>query len=410
MKRVLLIIVTALLTLSSCWKETPATEEGRTYALSSLRFDFIIDRVETKGIKAGWESGDKVFVFFSGVTNAYVTMSFDGTNWSSSSNGQVNLNQTGVLTAIYLPYVRNVHPVYSNGWHFADVSETYFLKAEKVEYYIQDTNHQIATRGARLAMTKANEESAQFFVPKAPEQDETLRLACNVVTPTGLADIASDGTVTSSGGSQGAWMTGYPATVAGEEGFYFYGMIADAPGPDTYFALKDADGTYYKHYYKGNTTLLPRRSYQLPLFADWSGVGADAPANVGGYLWYSLNDGASSPLETGTPSAVQPQPSGQKLIPSKTAWEGLLDPERATRVSLTIDGVSGVLMVDKLAPSQYFFLHEGEYWSSADGFFFRVASDGTCTVESGTPESAYVRAILDASGGNIIDPINGGDI
>lgn len=139
-------------------------------------------------------------------------------------------------------------------------------------------------------------------------------------------------------------------------------------------------------------------------------MGADAPANVGGYLWYSLNDGASSPLETGTPSAVQPQPSGQKLIPSRTAWEGLLDPEKALRVSMTIDGVPGVLMVDKLAPSQYFFLHEGEYWSSATGFFFRVASDGTCTVESGTPESAYVRAILDASSGNIIDPINGGDI
>ncbi len=411
MKKGLLIIITALLALSSCWKETPAVEEGCTYALSSLRFEFVIDRAETKGIKTGWESGDKVFVFFSGVTNAYVTLSFDGTGWSSSpSSGLARLTQTGVLTAVYLPYVGNVLPEYSDGWHFAAVSESYFLKAEKVEYYIVDQDHQGATLGARLAMTKANEGSAQFFVPKAPEQNETMRLACNVVTPTGLAGIASDGTVTSSGASQGAWMTGYPATVAGEEGFYFYGMIADAPGPDTYFALKDADGTYYKHYYKGNTTLLPRRSYQLPVFADWSGVGVDAPANVGGYLWYSLNDGASSPLETGTSSAVQPQPSGEKLIPSKTAWEGLLDSQKAVQVPMTIDGVSGVLMVDKLSPSQFFFLHEGEYWSSATGFFFRVAPGGTCTVESGTPESAYVRAILDVSSGNIIDPINGGDI
>ena len=122
MKRVLLIIVTALLTLSSCWKETPVVEEGRTYALSSLRFEFIIDRVETKGIKTEWESGDKVFVFFSGVTNAYVTMSFDGTDWSSSaSSGLAKLNQTGVLTAVFLPYVGNVQPEYSEGWHFASV-------------------------------------------------------------------------------------------------------------------------------------------------------------------------------------------------------------------------------------------------------------------------------------------------
>ena len=410
MKRVLLIIVTALLTLSSCWKETPAVEEGRTYALSSLRFEFIIDRVETKGIKTEWESGDKVFVFFSGVTNAYVTMSYNGTSWSSASNGAANLNQTGNLTAIYLPYVGDVQPTYSDGWHFPAVSESYFLKAEKVVYYIQDMDHQVSTLGATLAMTKANDDSAQFFIPKVLWQNETMRLACNVVTPTGLAGIASNGTITSSIGSQGAWMTGYPATVAGEEGLYFYGMIEETPGSDTYFVLKDNDGTYYKHYYKGNTTLAPRKSYQLPVWDNWPGVGNDVQVNVGGYLWYSLNDGASTPLQTGTASSVQPQAAGQKLIPSKTAWGGLLDSEKATLVPMTIGGVPGVLVVDKLIPSQYFFLTEGDYWSSATGFYFRVASDGTCSVETGTPESAYVRAILNVNSGSIIDPIDGGEI
>jgi len=411
MKKVLLILVTALLTLSSCRKETPAVEEGRTYALSSLRFEFIIEREETKGIKTDWENGDKVFVFFAGVTNAYVTMSFDGTDWSSShSSGLAQLNQTGVLTAVFLPYVGNVHPEYSDGWHFASVSESYFLIAEKVEYYIQDTDHQVATLGARLAMTKANDESTQFYVHKEPGQNETMRLACNVVTPTGLDAIASDGTVTSSVGSQGAWMTGYPATVAGEQGFYFYGTIAETPGSDTYFALKDQGGTYYRHYYKGNTTLLPRKSYQLPVLDNWAGVGADVQVSVGGYLWYSLNDGASSPLEPGDSSDTQPQGDGQKLIPSKTAWGGLSDSEKATQVSMTIGGVSGVLMVDKLSPSQYFFMPEGDYWSSADGFFFRVASDGTCSVVSGTPASAYVRAIMNVISGSLIDPIDGGKI
>ena len=410
MKKVLLILATALLALSSCQRETPV-EEGRTYALSSLRFDITIDRLETKGIKSGWESGDKVFVFFSGVTNAYVTMSFDGTAWSSSpSNGAVSLTQTGELTAIYLPYVGNVTPVYSEGWHFAAVSESYFLKAEKVDYYIQDMGHQVATLGAVLTMKKANDASSQFYVPKAPGANETMKLACSVAAPTGLAGIASDGTVTSSGGSQGDWMTGYPATVDGEEGFYFYGMIAETPGPDTYFALKDNNDTYYKHYYKGNKTLISRRSYQLPDFSDWPGVGEHAPANVAGYLWYSLSDGASSPLETGTPSGVQPQSAGQKLVPSKTAWEGLLDPEKALRVSVTIDGVPGVLVVDKLLPTQFFFLREGDYWCSAGGFYFRVAPGGTCSVESGTPESAYVRAIIDVNSGGIIGPIDGGEI
>ena len=408
MKKVLLILVTALLALSSCQRETPA-EEGRTYALSSLRFDITIDRLETKGIKNGWESGDKVFLFFSGVTGAYVTMSYDGTSWSSSpSNGSVSLTQTGELTAIYLPYVGNVKPVYSDGWHFASVSDSYFLQAEKVKYYIRDMGNQLATLGATLAMTKANDASAQFYVPKTPEQNETMKLSCNVAIPTGLAGIASDGTISSSGGFPGEWMTGYPATVGGEQGFYFYGMIAPAPGSNNYFALKDNNGTYYKHYYKGGTTLTDRRSYQLPAFENWSGVLDQV--NVAGYLWYSLNDGATSLLEAGTPSGTQPSAEGQSLIPSRTAWEGVLDQEKATHFFLTIGGVPGVLVVDKLLSTQYFFLCEGDYWSSANGSFFRVASGGTCSVESGTPESAYVRRILSVTSGGLTDPIDGGEI
>lgn len=410
MKKGLLILITALLALSSCRKEIPV-EEGRTYALSSLRFDVTIDRLETKGIKGGWESGDKVFLFFSGVGDAYVTLSYNGSSWSSTpSNGSVSLTQTGTLTAVYLPYVGNVQPAYSDGWRFASVSESYFLQAVKVEYHIREMGNQVATLGARLQMTKANDASTQFFVPKTPEQNETMLLACNVVTPTGLGGIASDGTVSSSGGSQGDWMTGYPATVDGEQGFYFYGMIADTPGPNTYFALKDNSGTYYKHYYKGNTTLLPRKSYQLPAFADWPGVGNDVQVNVGGYLWNSLSNGASSPLETGTSYTIQPQAGGLQLIPSRTAWNGLLDSQKATQVSMTLGGVSGVLMVDQLIPNQYFFLCSGDYWCSSNGYFFRVASDGSCSVASGTPESAYVRTIMNVTSGGITDPIDGGEI
>lgn len=411
MKKVLWMLVIALFALSSCRKEIPVEEEGRTYALSSLRFDVTINRLGTKGIKSGWESGDKVFLFFSEVTNAYVTMSFDGSSWSSTpSNGSVSLSQTGELTAIYLPYVGNVQPVYSDGWRFAAVSASYFLQAVKVEYTIREMSNQAATLGADLDMTKANDASTQFFVPKTPGQNETMQLACNVVTPTGLDGIASDGTVSSSGGSQGDWMTGYPATVDGEQGFYFYGMIADTPGTDNYFALKDNNSTYYKHYYKGNTTLLSRKSYQLPAFDNWPGVGNDVQVNVAGYVWNSLTDGASSPLETGTSFNVRPQADGVKMIPSRTAWEGLLDSQNATQVAMTIGGVSGVLMVDQLIPSQYFFLCSGDYWCSASGSFYRVASDGTCSVESGTPESAYVRRIINVISGGITDPIDGGEI
>ena len=407
MKKILLILVTALLALASCRKETAVVEESHTCALSSLRFDITIERLETKGIKRGWENGDKVFIFFKDVNNAYVTMSYNGSTWSSTpSDGEVNLSQNGQLTAIYLPYVGDATPSYSDAWHFASGTDSYYLKAQQVDYYIREMDNQAATLGAKLVMTKANDASAQFYVPKSPGQNETMQLACNVVTPTGLASIALNGTVSSSSGSQGRWLTGYPATVDGEQGFYFYGMIADAPGSDNYFVLKDNGN--YKHYYKGSTTLTTRGSYQLPAFDDWPAVAENV--NVAGYEWYSLNDGASSLLEAGTLSSESPSAQGQSLIPSKTAWEGLLDSEKATRVPMTIGEVPGVLVVDKLLPAQYFFLHEGDYWSSAGEYFFKVATGGDCSVVSGTPATAYVRRILNVTSGGFIDPIDGGEI
>lgn len=420
MKKVLLILIAALLAFASCRKETPAVEECRTYALSSLHFDITIERLETKGIKSGWENGDKVFIFFSGVNSAYVTMSFNGTAWSSTpSDGEVVLPPTGRLTAVYLPYVGIETPTYTDAWRFASGTDSYFFKAEQVEYYIRDMESQIATLGAKIVMTKANDASAQFYVPKTPGVGETMQLACNVVTPTGLASIALDGTVTSSSGTQGAWLTGYPATVGGETGFYFYGMIADTPGSHNYFALKDNNVSYYKHYYK-NTTLLGRKSYQLPDFDNWPGVGDDIYVGVGGLYWCSVNEGATSPLMLGTTENTQPSSNiaASKIAPSSTQW-GVLEGNTVNQIPLTVAGVTGVLMVDGTNSSQYFFLPGGgvgttEYWNSSGGSYFQIAANaGTGSTVSGTPASAYVRLIVNPGAqynGGFNNPDDGGEL
>ena len=414
MKRTLLILVTVLLALASCRKEIPVVEEGCTYSLSSLRFEFTIDRLETKGIKSGWENGDKVFIFFSGVNSAYVTMSYNGSAWSSTLTGTGDLSQTGTLTALYLPYVA-VTPSFNNGvWSFGSGTNSYFLITEKGEYYIRDMADNPATLGAKLVMTKANATCSQFYVPKTPGNGETMQLACNVVTPTGLASIALDGTVSSSSGVQGAWMTGYPATVATEQGFYFYGTIAQTPGSDNYFALRDNSGTYYKHYYKGSTTLLANKSYQLPDFDNWSGVGEDIYVGVGGLYWCSVNEGAASPLSMGTAESSRPSSNiaASKIAPSSTQW-GVLTGNTVTRVPLTVAGVTGVLMIDGTSASQYFFLPNGDYWSSTTGAFFRVGANGTTSLESGTPASAYVRLVVNPGAeynGDFTDPVDGGEL
>ena len=84
MKKLSLILCAAF-AIAACGTIAPENEIQETpITVQDLVFDFAVHYPgETKAVKKGWESGDKVFVFFEGVTTGYVTMTHSGSGWGT---------------------------------------------------------------------------------------------------------------------------------------------------------------------------------------------------------------------------------------------------------------------------------------------------------------------------------------
>ena len=296
MRKSLFILLLVLAALSSCRKEYPVEQPAVTYDISQLRFNLIINYpATTKAVKSGWENGDKVFIFFTGKTSGYVTIVFDGNNWSApSASGTVSFSETsGTLTAIYLPYGNDATASYGTEWSFSSGTDSYFLSAEKTDYSIEDTGD-IATLGAALNMTGPN-DYAQLFIPDSGASG-TINLACNFLQPAGLANVASDGTVSEkTSGAGGGWITGFADTIGEDKGYYFSGKLSGS-GQECYFAVNNSGS--YCHYYKHRSTAVAGRgAYRLPALsaADWQGFSSSQYVMIAGEHWCTVNSGAATP-------------------------------------------------------------------------------------------------------------------
>lgn len=434
MKKTLLLFSVALLALAGCRKETPAARDA--YDLSSLRFEFSIEYPETsKAVKSGWVSGDKVFILFSGVTTAYVSLTYGDDSWGEpvltvTGDGDTpTLPSSGTLTAVYLPYGKSAAPAYSgSAWSFSAGADSYFLAAEKVNYFITDPSVQAASVIATLYMAP-REGYVQFFVPYAGADGSTIRLACNSVVPAGLDGIAEDGTVAEASGMQGGWMTGYADTIGEEEGYYVSGKVVDSPGLNYYFALEHGTSpSYYKNSYKGRTEPVAQRgAYKLPAFGDWPVVQNSAGVafvELAGLIWASANLGAAGSWELGTPcafdavdEAISDAYDGPKTLAMDAEWTALLDPENADWIPLTVAGTSGFLVVDKsgATPLQFFFLPRGANYWTKEGHYLQVDVDTAPElVTAGEPPAeAYVRVITSTASlyvGGFVSPVDGHEI
>ena len=429
MKKILLLLAVALCALSACRKELP--ESAGASGVPGLRFEFIIEYPDaSKAVKSGWASGDKVFVFFSGVTTDYLTLTYDGSAWGTptfalSATPAPDLGASGTLTAVFLPYgSSSASATYSAGsWTFDQGADSYFLAAEKVKYYVTDPDDQPATVGATLYMA-AREDYAQFYVP-ATSPTGTIRLACNAVQPAGLASISADGTVTElTTGVQGDWMTGYADTIDGEAGYYVSGKVAEGADEDCGFALEygTAPSLYYKNYYKKREEVIAvRGAYKLPALGDWPGVqDADGVAfpEVGASRWAASGIGAADPWAVGssiafsaTDAAIAAAYSGQKVLPSDAEWEVLLDENNAVWVPMTLGGTPGYLIKESGDnPRHYFFLPRGANYWTANAHYLQVPAD-PATAPAIKTDGAVTEACVRAVSGQdffAIEAINAG--
>ena len=378
-------LIGAALALAACIKETPVEESVASEDLTSIVFDFTINRPgETKAVKPGWENGDRVYIFFEDVTTGYVTMDYDGTKWSTPTlNGSATvaaLTESGKkLTAVYLPYNNADTCTYNDPdpsdeypgiWEFGNSMtnvNSYCLRAEKVAYTVTIASG-IATLAATLNMT-APWDFVQVFIPDASASG-TITMSCNSLESYCFGCVDVDGTIEDYS-SLGSQITGYAATIGGETGYYFSGVlpadwsvITSSFGNEWYMTF-EYKGTYYDFYKHVDSYITAGTAIKLDK-NHLHQVGPGYYVTIGGCQWSTVNCGADVPWQyfyTGdrsnanifVPWGTNPPAllSGER-IPSRAEAESLYSATNQYWVIVN-DGIEGFLCVDKTDDSKFVF-------------------------------------------------------
>ena len=387
MKKLYLILCAAL-AIVACGKIAPENEVQETpITVQDLVFDFTVHYPgETKAVKAGWESGDKVFVFFEGVTTGYVTMSYSGSGWGapafSGTASVTDLTASGKkLTAIYLPFGNAATASYDEGWKFSTTYYSYYMRAEKVAYTV-NTADGITTLSATMDMVNPD-DYVQFFIEDGEATDGGYILGTDAVIPVGVAAIAADGTISETTDKEAKDdLPGYAYDNGETKGYIFSGKLVDG-----YNYRHDDDYCYYfaktkveadpasntraDLFVKRGSALASHAAVKLPVHDNgrWVSVGDNVTVEMGSELgsWYTCNYGASVPEDVGTKcnwadaSAVGTLPAQSKF--ETVSWS-------AYRTWMAIHGKEG-LVVKPHDGNGFIFLpktddDESTYWSSTE--------------------------------------------
>lgn len=309
-----MIVLSAVLALLSCGKIDMEQPSATPYT-----YDITITRADdTKAVKADWESGDVVYVFFSNVeAPKYLKFTYDGTAWTRTQyNGATaesfSYPGSGNMTAIYLPY-GNDAVVSADGTSFKfDKSYTsYYLKAEKTPYTVSGTvvsgtlSMEAPEGFVQFAMPmsgEVNSTATTFFRTTNPSNSEdiTYTLSDDNLKPVSFASVASDGTVNQETAAAGAPITGY--IYGGDINFSgVLSSMANGTAADYEFTFVNNNGTaetYDDVTYRlsGNKTLSYKAAIKFPAISSsaWK-VPAPSFVEINGVKWATCNIGATTP-------------------------------------------------------------------------------------------------------------------
>ena len=373
----LYLILCAVLALVACGKLSSG--DGLPEAVDSVQdlvFDFTVNYPgQTKAVKGGWETGDKVFVFFEDVTTGYVTMSYGASGWGTPVfNGTADvsaLTEMGkTLTAVFLPFGSSATATFEGEWRFSTTYYSYYMRAERVPYTVNTTDG-ITTLSADMDMVNP-EGYVQFFINESGGMDGEYALGCDAVIPVGVASITADGTVSETsdktaaddlpsysydGGSlfSGKLVEGY--NYKHDDDFYYY------------FALiNTADNSRADLFVRREQELASHAAVRLPspYIGKWVPVGAGITVDLGSGrgTWHTCNFGASAPEELGT--MCNWDDAYAAGLPSKS----VLDSQSLVMICIAIHGQEGLVIEDS-DTNGFIFLpknkgQEGQYWTSTE--------------------------------------------
>ncbi len=308
MKQFIIILLASAVSMVACTKEIVQPEK-EFEDITAITFNLTAQHPEeaaTKAVKSGWEDGDVVFVFFSGVAAPkYLKMSYNQGIWTSTemdgdtpgSLGLANGN-SGTMRAVFLPFGNNLSVTVSESrFVFSEIQYTYYLTAT-LPYTVTDNT----VSGAFDMQIPTN--YVQLYITDAEAVDNAYTLGCDAVIPTGIAYINTNGSITETSDKTYADdMPGY----AYKGGYLFSGKLNTSYFStysfNYYFAKTKVNDKSREDYYSNYKRLQSHSAVKLPDNGSnsWQKVGPDESVTLkkqnGDEIgkWYTCNYGESVP-------------------------------------------------------------------------------------------------------------------
>ena len=237
MKKITLLTIfgLALMALSACNKE-------EVTASRTLKLDLNITHgSDTKAVKTGWESGDKIYVFFGKPadhpTPAYLTLTFDGSSWTEAwtagLEAEIASTASGKLHAVYTPGKLGTisYSPYDKRYNFNGSDPGWYLKCENVSYTVSE-----GVLAATLNMARPS-DFVQFYLEGQAANAGKLQFSGDKILKVEVSGLDQTGF------RQGNYNYGRPIDgVAYKGGLMFSGLLkSDARGIETSHTLKITD-------------------------------------------------------------------------------------------------------------------------------------------------------------------------
>ena len=237
MKKITLLTIfgMALMALSACNKEeVPASR--------TLKLDLnIIHDSDTKAVKTGWESGDKIYVFFGKpedhTTPAYLTLTYNGSSWTEAwtagLEAEIASTASGKLHAVYTPGKLGTisYDPYWKEYRFTGSDHGWYLKCENVSYTVSE-----GVLAATLNMARPS-DFVQFYLEGQAANAGKLQFSGDKILKVEVSGLDQTGF------RQGNYNYGRPIDgVAYKGGLMFSGLLkSDASGVEASHTLTITD-------------------------------------------------------------------------------------------------------------------------------------------------------------------------
>lgn len=264
MKKTFLFLIMAAGVLSCAKEMTPAPEQ----APAGVPMSFNITVTGTKAAKTEWANGDVVYVFFKGLEEKYLSLSYDGSKWTTASGGDTltdtdfNGLTTKTLTAVHLPVEADVA--------FVDGAFVFTKGGNPVyNYYLYQTGKEYTVDGttvtASLEMGKPA-GIAQFHVAGITDYAELYCFSSSEIRPVACSGVTVDGSVVEKVKPAGDQLWG----VDDADGLVFGGRLENPGAAAEYkFILTGPDKIYKLERSKKTLSAGARYNFPAPGEEGW---------------------------------------------------------------------------------------------------------------------------------------------